>query len=100
MAAIYQNGQLDSFRPAKIIQRIQGSPGGPAAKKDIIHQHNCFAVNIPRNGGGLNVGRELLAYIVPVHADIQGADRNRVPPDSFQNIPQTSGQVDASALNP
>src|SRR6266705_1988057 len=85
MAPANQHGELNIFRPAKIIQRVQRRACGASAEQHIIHEHDRFAVHVEGHDGGMNLGCGALIEIVTVHGDIETAGRHGVFPDFCEN---------------
>ena len=99
VAAVNEHRQLNAPGPAEIIQRVHRGPDGPPAEQHVIHQHHRLPGHIERNDRGLDVGRDALVEVVPVHADIQAAGRDGLPPNPRQQRAQPLRQRHPAALD-
>ncbi len=99
MAAVNEDGELDSFWAAEVIERIHGGANGAAAKEDIIDEYDGFAGDIKGNDRGQNVWSSALIEVVSMHADIEAAGGDWLGPDIGQEKTETVGERNATALN-
>src|SRR3990172_12739705 len=77
MPPVQKHGELYAFRPAVVHDAVQGSPYRPAREEHIVNEHDHPVLYIKRNVRGLRHGLRLTrCQVVPVHGDIQTADRN------------------------
>jgi len=99
MAAVNEDSELNLFRAAEIIEGIHGGADSAAAKQDIIDENNGFAGDIKRNDGGEDIRSGALIEVIPMHADIEAAFRDRVGPNIGEETAKTLSEGDASTLN-
>jgi hypothetical protein len=75
MAAIYQDGELDSRRAPKVGEGIKGGAHCPSSEKDIVNQHNRPPSNIDGHCGGADDWRRATRLkVVAVERDIEHSD--------------------------
>jgi len=98
MTAIDQHRELNSFRPAEIIQGIHRGANRPAAEEYIVHEHDRFAGDIERDDGRLDVRRGALVQIISMHGNIQVAGGNRMLPDLREQAGQFFRERHSAAL--
>jgi hypothetical protein len=99
MTAVDEDGQLNFLRPAKIIEGVHGGPDGAAAEQDVINQDHGFAGDIERDDGRLDVGRGPFVEVIPVHRDIELAERSGVVPDAGKDLAEQLRERHAAALD-
>lgn len=96
---LYVPKALLTNRDGQIGQGIKGGTGGASAEKNIVDQDNGFPGGIERDAGRLDVLRKAFAVVVPVHAHVEQAERNRMMPNAFERGFEPACEVNAAALN-
>ena len=78
---------------------IERGPDGSSFEQHIIHQHDDPTLDIEWHLGGLHGDHAPVGDIVAMHADINHAARDRLPPDVAQQPGQAPGEMNAAALD-
>jgi hypothetical protein len=99
MTTINQHRELDTARPAEIIQRIHRGPDSATAEENIINQHNRLTGDVDRDFGWLDIGSDAAIQIVAMHADIQTSCGNWMVQDLGESLSQALGKRNATALD-
>lgn len=73
-AAIYQHGQLNAGRAAKVENFVQRGPNGAACVQYVINQQNMGAIHHKRQRGLLGAAQAALGKVVAVHGGRDGAN--------------------------
>jgi hypothetical protein len=97
---IDQDGQLNTFWPAEIVERVECSADGPPTEKNIVDQDNYFAGYVERDYGGKNSGGDTVFQVVPVHAHIQTSDRDQMSGDGAKQLAQPRREMNSAPMNP
>jgi hypothetical protein len=99
MAAINQYGELDAARASEIVEGIHRGADGAAAEEHVVNENHSLAVDIERDGGGMNVRADALIEVVTVHVDIETAVGDGVAPDLGKERTEAAGELDAATLD-
>ena len=84
VAAIHQHRELNALRPAEVMHCIERGPDGSSFEQHIIHQHDDPTLDIEWHLGGLHGDHAPVGDVVAMHADINHAARDWLPPDVAQ----------------
>ena len=99
MAAVNQHGQLNSFGPAQVVERVEGRAGGASTEQHVVHEHDRLAGDVERNHCWMDLRSDLMIQVVAVHGDVEAAHGNRMAPNTLQQAGEASGQMHTTPLH-
>lgn len=97
--AIDEDGEVDAFGAAEIVEGIEGGAHGAAAAEDIVGEDDGGAVEVAGEVGGMDFGCGSVVEIITMQGDIDLAGGDGLTEQLGQFGGQPRGEVDAAFLN-